>query len=88
MKRLFLMLLVAFVCSANADAQGWLGRLKDKAVDAAKRTVENTVEQKTQEAAGSDPGGAFGGGGFLEGRVRQQTGVSGRGVGAAVSGNF
>ena len=33
MKRLFLMLLVAFVCSANADAQGWLGRLKDKAVD-------------------------------------------------------
>ena len=49
MKRLFLMLLVAFVCSANADAQGWLGRLKDKAVDAAKRTVENTVEQKTQE---------------------------------------
>ena len=50
MKRLFLMLLVAFVCSANADAQGWLGRLKDKAVDAAKRTVENTVEQKTQEA--------------------------------------
>ena len=43
------MLLVAFVCSANADAQGWLGRLKDKAVDAAKRTVENTVEQKTQE---------------------------------------
>ena len=50
MKRLFLMLLVAFVCSANADAQGWLGRLKDKAVDAAKRTVENTVEQKTQES--------------------------------------
>ena len=43
MKRLFLMLLVAFVCSANADAQGWLGRLKDKAVDAAKRTVENTA---------------------------------------------
>ena len=50
MKRLFLMLIVAFVCSANADAQGWLGRLKDKAVDAAKRTVENTVEQKTEES--------------------------------------
>ena len=49
MKKLFLMLIVAFVCSVQADAQGWLGKLKDKAVDAAKRSVENTVEQKTED---------------------------------------
>jgi outer membrane protein OmpA-like peptidoglycan-associated protein len=50
MKRLILMLIVAFVCAGTADAQGWLGRLKDKAVDAAKRTVENNVDRKTTEA--------------------------------------
>ena len=49
MKKLFLMLIVAIAFSVQADAQGWLGKLKDKAVDAAKRSVENTVEQKTEE---------------------------------------
>ena len=49
-KRLILMLVVAFACACTADAQGWLGRLKDKAVDAAKRTVERKVEQKTESA--------------------------------------
>ena len=44
------MLIVAIAFSVQADAQGWLGKLKDKAVDAAKRSVENTVEQKTEES--------------------------------------
>ena len=50
MRKLFLMLIVAIAFSVQADAQGWLGKLKDKAVDAAKRSVENTVEQKTEES--------------------------------------
>jgi len=50
MKKILLMLIVALCCSANADAQGWLGKLKDKAVEAAKRTVERKVEQKTEKA--------------------------------------
>ena len=49
MKKLIFMLLVVFAFVANADAQGWLGRLKDKAVDAAKRTVENNVERKVEK---------------------------------------
>ena len=44
------MLMMAVAFAAGADAQGWLGRLKDKAVDAAKRTVERKVEQKTEKA--------------------------------------
>ena len=50
MKRLILMLIMAVAFSVNVDAQGWLGKLKDKAVDAAKRTVENNVERKTEQA--------------------------------------
>ena len=50
MKKLVLMLIVAFACTLNADAQGWLGRLKDRATDAAKRTVENNVERKVENA--------------------------------------
>ena len=48
-KRLILLLVVVFAVAVNADAQGWLGRLKDKAVDAAKRTVERKVEQKAED---------------------------------------
>ena len=51
MKRLLIMLIVAFACSADADAQGWLKKLKDKAVDAAKSTVERKVEQKADKEA-------------------------------------
>ena len=40
--------MVAF--AVNADAQGFLNRLKDKAVDAAKRKIENKVERTTDEA--------------------------------------
>ena len=51
MKRLLIMLIVAFACTADADAQGWLKKLKDKAVDAAKNAVERKVEQKADKEA-------------------------------------
>ena len=44
------MMLMALAFSVNADAQGWLGKLKDRAVDAAKRTVESNVDRKTSKA--------------------------------------
>jgi len=50
MKKLLLLFTLALAFSVNADAQGWLGKLKDKAVEAAKRTVENNVESKTEDA--------------------------------------
>ena len=50
MKKLILMLIVAFACAQNADAQGWLKKLGKVAEDAAKRTVENNVDRKTTEA--------------------------------------
>ena len=49
-KKLILMLIVAFACTLSVGAQGWLGRLKDRAEDAAKRTVEYNVERKTEKA--------------------------------------
>ena len=52
MKRFFLMLMLAIAFSVNADAQGWLNRLKDKAVDAAKNAVERNVENKADKEAG------------------------------------
>ena len=51
MKRLILMLMMAIAFSANSDAQGWLGKLKDKAVDAAKNAVERNVERKADKEA-------------------------------------
>jgi outer membrane protein OmpA-like peptidoglycan-associated protein len=51
MKRFFLMLMLAIAFSVNADAQGWLNRLKDKAVDAAKNAVERNVENKAVKEA-------------------------------------
>ena len=50
MKKLILMLIVAFACAGTADAQGWLKKLGKVAEDAAKRTVENNVDSKTTEA--------------------------------------
>ena len=49
-RKLILLLIVAFTCSMNADAQGWLKKLGKVAEDAAKRTVENNVERKTEKA--------------------------------------
>ena len=50
MKKLILMLIVAFACAGTANAQGWLKKLGKVAEDAAKRTVENNVDRKTTEA--------------------------------------
>ena len=50
-KKFFLMLMLAIAFSVNADAQGWLNRLKDKAVDAAKNAVERNVEKKADKEA-------------------------------------
>ena len=49
MKRLILMLIAVFACTVSMDAQGWLGKLKEKAEEAAKRTVEYNVERKTEQ---------------------------------------
>ena len=51
MKRMMMMAaLAAFLCS-GASAQGWLGKLKDKAVDKVKEKVENKVEDQVGSAA-------------------------------------
>ncbi len=50
MKKLFLMLALIFAFTLTANAQGWLGKLKDKAVETAKKTVEKNVEDKTEKA--------------------------------------
>ena len=50
MKRLILMLIAVFACTVSVDAQGWLKKLGKVAEDAAKRTVENNVERKTEKA--------------------------------------
>ena len=49
-KRILMALALILAVSTGASAQGWLGKLKDKAVDAAKRTVERNVENKTEKA--------------------------------------
>ena len=46
MKRLVLMLMVLVAFAVNADAQGFLNRLKDRAVKAAENAVERKVENK------------------------------------------
>ena len=48
------MLIVAFACTLSANAQSWLNRLKDRAVNAAEnavtRKVENKVDRETSDA--------------------------------------
>ncbi|MCR5069850.1 MAG: hypothetical protein K6A78_08695, partial [Prevotella sp.] len=46
MKKLAILSIIAVMVAAEADAQGFLKRLKDRAVDAAKRSVEYKVENK------------------------------------------
>ena len=46
MKKLVVTLIVMLAFTVNADAQGILGRLKDRAVNAAKNAVERKVEDK------------------------------------------
>ena len=49
MKKLVVTLIVMLAFAVNADAQGFLGRLKDRAVNAAKNAVENKVESKVHK---------------------------------------
>ena len=46
MKKLVVTLIVMLAFAMNADAQGFLGRLKDRAVRAAENAVERKVENK------------------------------------------
>lgn len=46
-----MLLAMAVVFSANVDAQGWLKKLKDKAVEKVKEKVEDKVEREVGEAA-------------------------------------
>jgi len=46
MKRLFLMMLMVVAYAAAADAQGFLKRLKDRALNAAENAVTNKVDSK------------------------------------------
>lgn len=50
MKKFFIAILVLMFTASMAGAQGWLGKLKDKAEDVAKKTVERNVEEKTEKA--------------------------------------
>ena len=45
MKKLVAILVIAAACSTSANAQGWLGKLKDKAVEKVKSKVENKVDK-------------------------------------------
>ena len=50
MKRLLIMLALVLAFSADADAQGWLKKLKDKAVEKVKEKVENKLEREVDKA--------------------------------------
>ena len=71
MKKLIIMLLVAFACTPSIDAQGFLGRLKDRAVDAAKRSVERKVENKVERETDEAMDGA------LDGKKKGKAAVGG-----------
>ena len=51
MKRLFTVCLLVLAFGVSADAQGWLKKLGQKAVDKAKEQVENKVEREVSDAA-------------------------------------
>ena len=44
MKKLFILLIVAFAMAMNADAQSWLNRLKDKAKSKIENRIDGTVD--------------------------------------------
>ena len=48
MKKLFAALLLAMFCTVNADAQGFLKRLKESAVNAAENAVQRKVDSKVE----------------------------------------
>ena len=50
MKRLILMIIAIVALAATADAQGFLKKLKDKAVERVQNKIENKVERETDDA--------------------------------------
>ncbi len=50
-RRFLAVLILAVVCVMGANAQGWLNKLKDKAVEKVKQKVEQKVEDEAGEAA-------------------------------------
>ena len=48
-RRLLAILVMVFVGISTSNAQGWLGKVKEKAVEAGKRAVEQTVKDKTSK---------------------------------------
>ena len=50
MKKLFLMIVTIVAFAATADAQGFLKKLKDKAIERVQDKIENKVERETDEA--------------------------------------
>ena len=67
-KRMIAMIMVFVACAMGVYAQSWLNNLKDKAVDAAKRTIENKVSNKTERVT-SDAADAV-----LDGKVSEKKG--------------
>ena len=50
MKKLFLMIVAIVAFAATADAQGFLKKLKEKAIERVQDKIENKVERETDEA--------------------------------------
>ena len=63
MKKLFLMLVVIVVFAATADAQGFLKKLKDKAVERVQNKIENKVERTVDDEMD----------GVLDGKTKEQS---------------
>ena len=50
MKKLLLMFVAIAAFAATADAQGFLKKLKDKAIERVQDKIENKVERETDDA--------------------------------------
>ena len=60
MKKLLLMLVVLFAFALNADAQGWLNRVKDKVMNKVENTVDNAIDKTIDKAADEATGAVKG----------------------------
>ncbi|MBR6826981.1 MAG: OmpA family protein, partial [Prevotella sp.] len=60
MKKELLMLVVLFAFAANADAQGWLNRVKDKVMNKVENTVDNAIDKTIDKAADEATGAVKG----------------------------
>lgn len=60
MKKQLLMLVVLFAFAANADAQGWLNRVKDKVMNKVENTVDDAIDKTIDKAADEATGAVKG----------------------------